>query len=315
MNNPFTPAAAVAKKLKLMLVGDSSTGKTIAAMSFNRCGRVAYIDTERSTDLYLAEFGDNIDILRTSNLSTIEETMKFIKADGGKTYAVLVIDSITPIYQTLVEAEMKRIEAKPSSRENSYTNANKRIRYLYNDLVDLPVHVVVTARLTDKYKSNPGGYFEVVGTKPDTSKDIPFSFDFIIEMAADYKGKVTKQRLMRDKLKVSLDKVDWEVFAPIALRIEQGEQLSTPNDREEVDKLAEETTSQNKPVKPGPRNFTNKAAIKGWWNGKMAQKLDPEFIKATLGVTELTKLGTMTMDEADALLVAALEGEHAKEAS
>ena len=49
MKNPFKPAEATARFLKILLFGLSGTGKTIAALSFPG---VAVVDAEGGTTLY-----------------------------------------------------------------------------------------------------------------------------------------------------------------------------------------------------------------------------------------------------------------------
>lgn len=307
--NPFQPSEAIGKYFKGLFWGESSSGKTVACLSFKKLGRMAYIDTERGTDLYLSELGEGVDIFRTADLNQIEEALKFIKEDNGKTYAVVVLDSISPVYQTLLEAEMKRIESKPADKqhENAYTKTNVRIRYLYNDLVALPCHVIVTARQAEKYVSQ-GNFFKSVGSKADSSKDVNYPFDFVIEMeAGTYEGKVIKQRLLRNKLKSTLEKVSVEAFEGAIEQISKGKQLEIEDERAVVARLAKESEEQNKPVEVGVLNFTNQTAAKRWYAKKMAQGLTEDVIMNTLGVTRLSELGKMTFDEADAKLLAGKE--------
>lgn len=290
--NPFKKAVPVARKLKILISAPAKSGKTTAAMTFPR---PAFIDTERGTDLYIDENTD-MAIFRTLDLAQIESALAFIKQDNGKSFDTVVIDSITPIYQLLLESEMKRIE-KFNKKDNPYTNANLRIRYIYNDLIDLPVHVVVTARETVQYKSN-GAYFEATGTKPDSSRDVEYPFDFIISMDKDHRGQVVGQR-GNVKLPAVLPKVEWAVFQPIADAYARGEVVDVEDERDVVDRDVDRQQAKGKvmPKTADPDDMTDTGNARAFVDRQQDSGISQAQLKDILGVKFFTEFKSVSEAE------------------
>ena len=112
-------------------------------------------------------------------------------------YETLVIDSITPIYDDLVEEERERIkkEGRKFAISEEYKVANSRFKKMVWLLLDLPMNVVITAHAKKEYGEN----MNVIGTTFDGYKKFAFMFDLVLESVLR-KGKrvaiVKKSRVL-----------------------------------------------------------------------------------------------------------------------
>lgn len=210
-NNPFKQAEIVKKHLKVMVFGQSGSGKTTFALT---APNAAVIDTERGTDLYsgrdgIAPFG----VLRANTLTEIQTAVAFLKT-GKHSFETVILDSLTPVYDVLVGA----LESKSKSGEMSYREwgaVKRKMNALYNALLDLPMHVIITAREAVEYETS-GRELRKVGAKPDADKSLSYVFDFVLQMNRDKSGTVIKSR-GRDIAPEGgvIKRVTWDVFAPV----------------------------------------------------------------------------------------------------
>ncbi len=249
-NNPFKQAAAVKKHLKVMVFGQAGSGKTTFALT---APNAAVIDTERGTDMYagrdgIAPFG----VLRANTIAAIKDAIKFLKT-GKHDYQTVILDSITPAYDVLVSA-VEASAGKMTYRE--WGVVKRRMNELYNMLLDLPMHVIVTARESTEYET-VNGEMKKVGTKHDGDKSLPYAFDFILQMNRDKSGTVIKSR-GRDIAKEggNIKRVTWDIFAPVLDYATTGESVHLQTmdeaiEREDVtDRPAQ--TAQTACIEPAP---------------------------------------------------------------
>jgi hypothetical protein len=219
MKNPFTEAVPVSKKLKILLFGPSGSGKTLAALSFPG---VALIDAEGGSDLYAGRPGVNkFSILRAKSPTDLENAIRFIEADGGKTFQTLVIDPISVFYDVQKEAAARSAKSgELGFRE--WAKINNKMKSIYNSLTNLPVHVVVIARESTEYDT-VSGELKKTGVKPDCDKAIPYAFDFVIRLNADHTAEAVKSRGLDLAKGNRLPAVNWSVFEPVANAFVEGE--------------------------------------------------------------------------------------------
>lgn len=212
MRNPFQPATPVAKKTKVLLYGPSGSGKTLAGLSWPR---VAVIDTEGGTDLYAGRPGvAPFHILRVKTIAQVKDALAFIQDDQGKTFDTLMLDPVTVLYDVTKEA------AARSSRTGDigfreWGQINNKMKWLYNELANLPIHVVATARQAIEYET-VNGELRKAGQKPDADKALVYIFDFVLRLMPDHSAIVEKSRGVEMGEGGQLAKVDWSVFTPIA---------------------------------------------------------------------------------------------------
>ncbi len=188
----FQPAKKVKKSLKIVVYGDKGVGKTIFAL--NAPGKKAVIDTENGTDWYAEDF--EFDVMKTRLYSEVKAAVKFIEQNPNK-YDVLIIDPITNVYQTLIDAARQTAELRAKRKGRDAENANltqgdwgvikQKFRSLITDLCNLPCHTVITGWMADVYEGD-GENRKKVGVKVDADKKIEHQPDVIIRLEVDPDG-------------------------------------------------------------------------------------------------------------------------------
>lgn len=197
--SPFKPAASVEPRVKALVYGPSGVGKTFLALSAP--GRIAVIDTEGGTAYYADRGLSDYDVISTKAYSDVIEAVDFVERNPG-IYSSLVIDPISVIYDTLQEAAHKARVVKAMAKAERMNAAEDfdpgnvdlemldwgRIKRLYKALmtrlVNLPCHVVVTARQKD-VTERKGSELVKVGVGPEAEKSTPYAFDVVLRMTFD----------------------------------------------------------------------------------------------------------------------------------
>lgn len=236
MRNPFELATPVAKKTKVLLYGPSGSGKTLAGLSWPR---VAVIDTEGGTDLYAGRAGiAPFHILRAKTIAQVKDALTFIQEDKGRTFDTLMLDPVTVIYDVTKEAAA-RTSRNGELGFREWGQINNKMKWLYNELTNLPIHVVATARQAIEYET-VNGELRKSGQKPDADKALVYIFDFVLRLLPDHSAIVEKSRGVEMGEGGQLAKVDWSVFAPIAAGFAEGEGAQQESDDRAVEReLAE----------------------------------------------------------------------------
>ncbi len=194
MPNPFKPAVATKKYLKVAVFGPPGSGKTHFALTFPK---VAVIDTEQGTDLFTDRF--QFQVLHTKRPAEVLAAIEAVEA-GEVDCETLVIDSFTVINDVMREAVAKVAEERARAKgrnidDNVMTmrdwgNLRNRIRTLMTRLYNLPVHVVITGWTKDVYAdtTGPDEPSRKVGTTLDADKKVLYQPDILLEMERDTHG-------------------------------------------------------------------------------------------------------------------------------
>lgn len=208
MQSPFTPATP--GKVKVLLYGAAKTGKTRAGLSFPR---LAVVDTEAGSSIYASRPGiAPFSITQARSLDEVINALTFMHEDGGRSFDTVMLDSVTPLYDKMIELALRA----STKQEVSYRDRSKigiRMSRLFDAFTALPVHLVVTAHEVVEYRVS-GGELSANGIKPKVHADIDYAFDFVIRMNPDHSGVVELGRGI--KRGTVLKTVDWSVFMPFA---------------------------------------------------------------------------------------------------
>jgi hypothetical protein len=270
MNDPFKPATPISKKLKLLFYGPSGSGKTWAALTFPR---VALIDAENGSDLYAGRPGiPPFSVLHAKRLSEVEQAVRFIQADGGKTYDTLVIDPITVAYDVEKTAESANNSKDLGFRE--WARINNRMSALYTSLTNLPAHVILIAREAPEYATRGSG-LERVGVKPDADKKLIYMMDFVVHFNNDHSAVVEKSRGVVLGKAGALPRVTWAEFESVAAGFATGETVTTTDETGEAEAEADDL-----------RNRSNAEEFVRHWRAKSLSDLE---MLAALNVTRFSE--------------------------
>ena len=222
----FAPAHKRPRKLKIFLWGSWGTGKTTLALQFPA---PVVLDLDGGAELY----GDRykFDVLRSANLVEIKNAIAFLVNGGEHNYQTLVIDPITVYWEILQkywsDVFLRRNRDHKAYRYEFYdlgpkewTTIKEDFKTLFNKLLELDMHVVVTAREAVKYK--PGDFMVVDGVKFEGHKSLPYMFDTVLWMYREgpkYMALCSKDRA--ESLPVEPFEIEYKKLAKM-LKIDQG---------------------------------------------------------------------------------------------
>lgn len=188
----FTKATGVNKKLKVLVYGQSGSGKTHLALTFPR---PAVIDCEGGTELFGGRF--DFDVLRTKDL---DEVLKALESINPAQYDTVVVDPVTVLWQVMMEAgqvaaERRALKQKRNPDEATLTPRDwgiikRKVNALYTRLVNLPCHVVVCGRVKDVNETR-GTEVVKTGERVDAEKSTEYLFDIIVKLEVGKDGKRT----------------------------------------------------------------------------------------------------------------------------
>lgn len=198
-SNPFQPAEQVAPKVKALVYGASGVGKTFLALTAP--GPIAVIDTEGGTAFYASRVGKGglsaFDVLPTKTFAQVEQAVAYLRDNPGH-YQTLVVDPVTVLYETLQDAaQHRRAEVRRDTEADlemlDWQRIKRAYKRLMTDLVNLPVHVIVTAREGELSEERPNGRGRTervrIGFKPDAEKSTAYYFDTVIRLVPSPKGR------------------------------------------------------------------------------------------------------------------------------
>lgn len=166
------------KRVKMLLFGQAKTGKSLFCTQFPNS---YYIDTEHGIEFekYASNIQkNNSSVFQTRDYKELYEQVKLL-FHTSHSYQTLVIDSISTIRDSLVDEELEKIEGsgKQSKYSQEHQFANLKLKRLYNLLLDMDLHVIITAHSKEKYGADE---FKVIGTTADAHKKkrSPFRYYF-----------------------------------------------------------------------------------------------------------------------------------------
>lgn len=261
MNSPFRPAEQVAPKVKCLLYGAPGVGKTYLALTAP--GPIAVIDTEGGTAFYARRIGAGLspfEVLTTKTFADVEAAIAYIR-DNPTAYATVVIDPVTVLYETLQEAaQFKRQETNRRRGRGDTEDADlemldwQRIKRSYKrlmtDLVNLPVHVIVTAREKELIEGR-GDNARHAGWRPDAEKSTAYYFDTVLRLVP-VKGAraaiVDKDRTGTHDLGAELKNPTFDALfmAAITAGADDVAERNLPSDEEAAERDAESTFADAK---------------------------------------------------------------------
>lgn len=194
----FVKAVNMQSKVSLTMYGKAGSGKTMTSLMFaeglaERTGkRVAFIDTENGSGYYAEEVKErtahpeafDFDAMYTRSL---DDVLKAVKKLDFNIHSVLVIDSMTHIWQSAIAAWEavggEKTNIKKLKIEGIPDYAWSFIKAPYLELIrllmDAPFHVIIVGRLKEVYLNG-----EVVGFTMAAEKNTLYEANISIKMEA-----------------------------------------------------------------------------------------------------------------------------------
>lgn len=286
----FTKASKVERHLKVLVYGPSGTGKTKFALSFAAAGRIAVIDTEGGTALYGGKH--EFDVLRTKDFATVMQAIAEMKADGGKTYAALVIDPITILWETLQDAGQQMVEKRASRQQGAglvdlaltqrdWGILKRQYKKLMTELANLPMHVVLTARQKDVTDSQGN----IVKVAIDGEKSTTYTPDIVLRFKGGAKYTVVVEKDRSEQFATGAE-INSPTYATFAAATSRGVAAPMPDDDAAATSTAALLSQEDAPATVAAAF----AAIRDLQR-KLDKELTPDAQLSRLSANEISELG------------------------
>jgi hypothetical protein len=204
----FKKATKAAANLHAAIFGPSGAGKTFTSLrvatGLAGGSPIAVIDTERgSASKYADRF--SFDVLELED-QTIDGYVAAIKEAAKAGYKVLVIDSLSHGWQTLLEEVEKLAKAKYRGNTwSAWSEGTPHQRRLVQAILNYPGHVIATMRSKTEWTTvdnNGKKTPQRVGLAPEQGKGVEYEFDLLVEISTEHIANVIKDRTgkFQDKL-------------------------------------------------------------------------------------------------------------------
>ena len=221
----FRKATKAAAKLRAAIFGPSGAGKTFTSLrvATGLGGRIAVIDTERgSASKYSDRFSFDVLELEDQSIQGYVDAIKMAAAEG---YSVLVIDSLSHGWQSLLEEVEKLAKAKYRGNTwSAWSEGTPLQRKLVQAILTFPGHVLATMRSKTEWTTvdnNGKKTPQRVGLAPEQGKGVEYEFDLLVEISTEHIANVIKDRTgkFQDKL---IDRPDEQFGRDLAAWLADG---------------------------------------------------------------------------------------------
>lgn len=161
----FRKAKAEQAALKMGIYGPPGSGKTFTSLLLAEGlgkitgKRVAYIDTERGTDFYCQAVATrsvhpeafDFDALYTRSLTEVLSSVKALDVDK---YGVIVLDSVTHLWEAAMAAYAGRQTSIGTIPMHAWGKIKKPYKDLMAALLSSPMHILICGRQKTVYESD-----------------------------------------------------------------------------------------------------------------------------------------------------------------
>ncbi len=194
--DPFEDPKEQKQYLKIAMSGDGGSGKTRALLSFPK---VCVIDTEKGTLPYRGKYDFKVRVL--NRWKQLDGILKWLRANPG-VYETLAIDSATIFYLDLINDIVEYIKNKRNNEimtTGDWGVQKRRWAAFLNQLIDLPMHVILSFREKAEYEDTTNRLGEEVRKKTgeflaetDRQTDYLFDLSYRCHTELNKKDKTTK---------------------------------------------------------------------------------------------------------------------------
>ncbi|MGB9804541.1 ATP-binding protein [Desulfofundulus sp.] len=200
MSITFRKAERKQAKLRLALAGPAGSGKTYSALliAFGLGGRIAVLDTERSSAELYSHLGD-YDVCCLETPFTPQKYIDAIRAAESAGYDVIIIDSLSHAWAG--PGGVLEIHDAVAAKEKNSWAAWRHVTPLHNELVDTILqskcHIIATMRSKTEYvQVQDGGKARVqkVGMAPVQRDGMEYEFTVFLDLDLTHTAVATKDR-------------------------------------------------------------------------------------------------------------------------
>jgi len=220
----FDKAIGTVPRAKIMVFGDTGSGKTVFGLQWGRLGgNLAVIDTEASTHRYDKEFGFHRE--EPKNIHEFLECIDWLTTEKHE-FTTLMIDAVTIVWDWVLQHWEERFLAtrgpkggKPAGKGHRGDHyelqpADWRIvkaywRRIFQRLRRMDLNVIVTARAKPLYAE--GEMMRKIGETFDSEKGTGYEMDTVLHLEkklSQYFAKVKKHRSFDNPMPGEIDITD-----------------------------------------------------------------------------------------------------------
>ncbi len=263
-NKFFSKAASNQAFLKIGLYGKAGTGKTLTSLLFAEglaardSKRVAYIDTERGTEFYSLDIAERtvhpkaFDFDRLITRS-IMETVEAVESIDSEEYSVIVIDSITHLWEAAIAAYSGKKMSNGGIPIQAWGAIKKPYKRLMSILLDGNFHAIICGREGVSMEEDADGETHVTGSKMKAEGETPHEPHILARMRPERDaegGYIIKAFFEKDRSGILSGRtIEWPKYSTIApvvnyLNGTQQGKLGSEEEIAERDAAAQETQAQ-----------------------------------------------------------------------
>jgi len=170
----FTKAKPEQAFYKAVVYGKPGAGKTFTTLlqseglALRDNKRIAYIDTERGTDFYSKKITSrkvhpeafDFDCIYTRSLL---EVINSVKGLGSDEYSVIVIDSISHLWDSAIAAYEGKMTKADTIPMHAWGKIKKPYKELIKWLMDAPFHIFILGRQKNIFESDSTSQMKLIG--------------------------------------------------------------------------------------------------------------------------------------------------------